>query len=193
MKRLLAGAVLSAVAGSGAGAQVAPPRFNPAAPENRQVMPSFSYATVEPVLKQIGAQFRRAGDPARPTLMVTFSNNRRATITMSGCDSAGANCKALSVQSYWTRIANATPDQTGAAISAFNHKYAFAKAFVASDGRPALQRYLTADFGFVRGNLAVNLLVFANQADRYATEVLGPLEARRPAAPTPSPSPGGTP
>jgi hypothetical protein len=48
---------------------------------------------------------------------------------------------------------------------------------VGTDGRPVLQRYLIADYGFLRGNLAVNLLVFANQAERLANEVLGPLEA----------------
>ena len=31
--------------------------FNPAAPENRQVMPAFNYETVETVLRQVGARF----------------------------------------------------------------------------------------------------------------------------------------
>jgi hypothetical protein len=46
---------------------------------------------------------------------------------------------------------------------------------MAADGRPALQRYLTADYGFIRGDLAVNLLVFAEQADTFARDVLRPL------------------
>ena len=46
-----------------------------------------------------------------------------------------------------------------------------------ADGRPALQRYLTADYGFIRGNLAVNLLVFAGQMDLFAAEVLRPAVA----------------
>src|SRR3546814_13424832 len=76
------------------------------------------------------------------------------------------------------RSANAPPGRAAAAIADFNRRYSFAKAFIAEDGRPALQRYLTADYGFLRGNLAVNLLVFANQAERFARDVLGPLEAK---------------
>src|SRR3546814_3245693 len=84
----------------------------------------------------------------------------------------------LSIQSYWTKIASAPPGRAAAAIAYFNRGYSFAKACIAEDGRPALQRYLTADYGFLRGNLAVDLLVFANQAERFARDVLGPLEAK---------------
>jgi hypothetical protein len=154
------------------------PRWNPKAPENTQTLPAFSYETVEPVLAAVGARFRRAGgNPARPQIAVTFANNRTALLTMSACDPQGSGCKALSMQSHWTRIANSPADKTEAAIAAFNQRYSFAKAFVGADGRPALQRYLTADYGFIRGNLAVNLLVFASQADQFATQVLRPLEA----------------
>ena len=44
----------------------------------------------------------------------------------------------------------------------------------------SLLRYLTADYGFIRGNLAVNLLVFASQADIFANQVLRPLERPAP-------------
>ncbi len=165
------------VAGSANAAQpVPPPRWNPKAPENSQLLPNFSYGTVEPVLSGIGARFQRSGPPAKPTLLVTFPNNRRATLVFSSCDGAGA-CKALSIQSFWTRIANSPADRTAQAIGGFNQRYSFAKAFLAADGRPALQRYLTADYGFIRGDLAVNLLVFASQAEQFATQVLRPLEA----------------
>lgn len=155
-------------------------RWNPKAPENAQLLPAFSYATVEPVLTAVGARFRRtATNAARPQLAVTFANNRTALLTMSACDAAGTACKAMSLQSYWTKIANSPPAKTAQSIDDFNRRYSFAKAFVAVDGRPALQRYLTADYGFVRGNLAVNLLVFASQADQFATQVLRPLEAAK--------------
>ncbi len=158
--------------------QVAPPRWNPRAPENGQIIPAFSYATVEPVLNAIGAKYQRAGtDPARPAIAVTFANGRKSTLMFSACDGAGL-CKALSIQSFWTPIAKSTPAETAAAIEAFNQRFAFAKAFVAADGRPALQRYLIADYGFIRGNLAVDLLVFARQAEEFATDVLRPLEAK---------------
>jgi hypothetical protein len=173
-------AALLALAGTSAAAHGAIPRWNPRAPENSELLATFNYAGVEGVLQQIGAQYQRAGTaPNQPVLLVNFPNNRRAVLVLSACNGDGSACKALSIQSYWTRITNSPPEHTAAEIAAFNRRLAFAKAFVADDGRPTLQRYLTADFGFVRGNLAVNLLVFSTQAERFAVDVLAPLEAGR--------------
>ena len=155
-----------------AAAQTAPARWNPAAPENRQVLPTFNYATVETVLNAIGAQSQRRGTPDRPALAVTFANNRRAAILFGSCERQGAACKAISIQAVWTRPANVPAERIAANVQQFNRRYAFARAFLTADGRPALQRYLTADFGIIRGNLAVNLLVFASQSERFAAEVL---------------------
>lgn len=166
------------VAGSAASAQVAPARWNPAAPENRQLLPTFNYSTVESVLGGIGARFERRGNAERPALSVTFPNNRRAAIVFGSCERQGTACKALSIQSVWNRPAAIPADQLASNIQRFNQRYAFSRAFLTADGRPALQRYLTADYGFVRGNLAVNLLVFANQAERFADDVLRPAAAR---------------
>ena len=144
--------------------------FNAAAPENREVLPSFSFATVEPVLAQIGARFERAGNAEQPALTVTFANGRHAAILFGSCQ--GTTCRAISIQAVWNAPAGSDAAQLAAAVAAFNHRYAFSRALVAADGRPTLQRYLTADYGFVRGNLAVNLIVFAGQIDRFASEVL---------------------
>jgi hypothetical protein len=158
-------------AGSAASGQ-APPPWNPAAPENRQVLPTFNYATVESVLAQVGARFVRRGTAERPALDVTFPNNRRAAILFGNCERAGAACKAISIQALWNRPEGAAAARLPGAIQAFNQRYSFSRAYLTADGRPALQRYLTADYGFIRGNLAVNLLVFANQAERFAAEVI---------------------
>jgi len=173
--RLVAALALSLAAASSAAAAQAPPSppWNPAAPENRQVLPTFNYETVESVLTQIRARFVRRGTAERPALDVTFPNNRRAAILFGNCERAGAACKAISIQALWNRPADAAAAaRLPQAIQSFNQRYAFSRAYLLADGRPALQRYLTADFGFIRGNLAVNLLVFANQADRFAAEVI---------------------
>lgn len=167
-------ALLLLIAPAAALAQAAPSptRWNPAAPENRQVLPTFNYATVESVIAAIGARSERRGTPDRPALAVTFANGRRAAIVFSSCENQGQACKALSIQAVWTRPANVPAERLADNIQAFNRRYAFSRAFLTADDRPALQRYLTADFGFIRGNLAVNLLVFASQSERFAAEVL---------------------
>jgi hypothetical protein len=162
-----------------AGAAPAVPRFNPAAPENRQVLPTFNYATVELVLNQIGARYERRGPADRPAIAVTFANGRNAAIVFGSCERQGAACKALSIQAVWARPAAITPERLAASIQGFNQRYAFSRASLTPDGRAVMQRYLTADYGFIRGNLAVNLLVFATQSERFQAEVLTPPAARR--------------
>ena len=103
---------------------------------------------------------------------MTFANGRRAAILFGSCERQGAACKAISIQAVWTAPASVTAERLARQIQRFNQRYAFSRAFLTADGRPALQRYLTADYGFIRGNLAVNLLVFADQSDRFAAEVL---------------------
>ena len=162
---------LALLAATSAVAQ-APPPWNPAAPENRQVLPTFNYETVESVLTQIRARFVRRGTAERPALEVTFPNGRRGAIVFGNCERQGAACKAISIQAIWNRPAGPAAARLPAAIQAFNQRYAFSRGYLLADGRPAIQRYLTADFGFIRGNLAVNLLVFANQSERFAAEVI---------------------
>jgi hypothetical protein len=171
---LLACAALS-LAG-GASAQVP---WNPRAPENSQLRPTFNHGTVEEVLTAIGARHRRSSaSPARPLIAVAFANNRRAVISLLSCNGDGSACRALGIQSSWNVPAGVPPARVAAAIEQFNRRYSFAKAFVAANGRITLQRYLTGDYGFIRGDLAVNLQVFANQADRFANEVVRPLGGR---------------
>lgn len=153
-----------------------PPIWNPKAPENKQLAPAFSIAAVTPVLAAIGAR-AQTSDPiaGQPVLLITFRNGRTALLTFSSCEAAD-RCKALGIQSFWAKSAKVPLERTAEAIEKFNQRYAFAKAFVTPDGRASLQRYLTGDFGFIRGDLAVNLLVFADQAERLAVEFLEPLE-----------------
>ena len=147
-----------------------PPVWNPAARENRQLLPAFSLTTIVPVLDAIGARYERSEGGG---LRVTFRNARVAVLNLSSCEARG--CKALSIQSFWKPSEPLPADRLDAAIEKFNQRYAFAKAYVTADGRPSLQRYLTADYGFIRGDLAVNLLVFADQAERLAVDYLEPL------------------
>ncbi len=179
MKTAIIALMAVATLGSAANATTVAQRWNPKAPENSQLLTTFNYATVESVVAAIGAKSSRTGSASNPALSVVFANNRKAVLTFGGCNGDGSACNALSMQANWTKIANSTPQATAGAIQSFNQRYSFGKAFMMADGRPGMQRYLTADYGFVRGNLAVNMLVFANQVDRFATEVLQPLETGR--------------
>jgi hypothetical protein len=161
------------------GAANAQAPWNPRAPENAQLRPAFSPSNVEEVLAAIGARHQRGGTPARPLIVVTFANNRRAVISFVSCNADASACRALGIQSSWVAPAGASGARAATAIEQFNRRYSFSKAFVAGNGRLTLQRYLTGDYGYIRGDLAVNLLVFANQADRFANEVVQRISAGR--------------
>lgn len=167
--------ILACIFAFPSGEALAQGRWRPDAPENRQLLPTFNYATVESVLDEIGARHERRGTVGRPSLLVTFPGGRRAAIVFGTCSADGAVCRAISLQSGWERPTGATTERAAAALLAFNQRYAFSRAFMLPNGNLALQRYLTADYGFVRGNLAVNLLAFAAQMDLFAQEVLAPL------------------
>ena len=107
-----------------AAAQTPPVRWNPAAPENRQLLPTFNYATVESVLAAIGASSERRGTADRPALDVTFPNNRRAAILFGNCERQGAACKAISIQALWNAPAGPAAARLPAAIQAFNQALA---------------------------------------------------------------------
>lgn len=185
-RRVCGLAALAILASAPAAAQpLAAGPFDASAPQNREVLPAFSYATVEPVLAQIGARYERAGTDAQPALTITFINGRRAAILFGSC--LGTSCRAVSIQAVWNAPPGVPADRLATAVAGFNQRYAFSRAFVAADGRPSLQRYLTADFGFIRGNLAVNLIVFAGQIDRFVAEVIqAPLQAVPPVGPAPT-------
>lgn len=156
-------------------AQAAVP-WNPRAPENTQRLPTFNYATVEAVLGSIRAKWQRSGNnPARPLLVVTFPNNRRAVISLLSCNADGSSCRGLGIQSSWNAPAGVPRARLDQAVDGFNQRYALTKALITGQGRPGIQRYLTGDYGFIRGDLAVNLLNFADQADLFAQQVIAPL------------------
>jgi hypothetical protein len=174
MRALLPLLLLAANAASAA----AQSPWNPRAPENAEVRPAFSASNVEEVLGAIGARYQRGGTAARPLIAVTFANGRRAVISFVSCNADASVCKGLGIQSSWVAPTGTPAARIASAIELFNRRYSFSKTFVAGNGRLTIQRYLTGDYGFIRGDLAVNLLVFANQADRFANEVIGPLSAR---------------
>ena len=171
-RRLLCVAALFAPAASSA--QLPP--WNPRAPENAQLRPAYNVANVEEVLAAIGAKAVRASQiPGRPLVSVTFANGRRAVISLLSCNPEGTACRALGIQASWVIPAGAPPARLASGIETFNRRYSFAKAFVSANGRATLQRYLTGDYGHLRGDLAVNLQVFSAQADRFMNDVIRPL------------------
>ena len=173
--------VIAASANAQNSAAPSAPRWNPAAPENRQLLATFNYATVESVLAEIGARAERRGPADRPALAVTF---RTAAVARS-CSVAASGRARSARRSASRRFGRGPP--TCRPIAWLQRSRASTSATPSrgpispQDGRPALQRYLTADYGFVRGNLAVNLLVFASQADRFVLEVLRPAPTSAPA------------
>lgn len=152
--------------------------WSPTAQTNSQVLPTFSLATIEPILAEVGIRHERRGTPQAPSLLLIYPSGRRAAVMLSACNGDGSMCRALSLQAGWSVPPGAAVQRAQGLVVEFNQRYAFARSFVLANGNLALQRYLTADYGFIRGNLAVNLLAFGAQLDLFVTEVLTPLGVR---------------
>ena len=115
--------LLACAALSLAGAASAQVPWNPRAPENNQLRPTFNYGTVEEVLTAIGARHQRnSASPARPLIAVAFGNNRRAVISLLSCNGDGSACRALGIQSSWNAPAGVTRPRIDAAIEQFNRR-----------------------------------------------------------------------
>ncbi len=112
------------------------PPWNPAAPENRQVLPTFNYATVETVLGAIGARGERRGTPDRPALQIIFANGRRAAILFGSCEASGRGLQVgLDPGGVGRGRRGSPPIGSRRATLAFNQRYAFSRAYVTADGR----------------------------------------------------------
>src|SRR3546814_17083082 len=103
-------ALLALAGASAASAQgVVPPTFNPRAPENSQVLGSFTYGSVEAVLDGIGAKHPRAGEAGKPAFLVSFPNTRHAVCMFGPCNDDGCAHNRLCIQSSRTQLSQPPP------------------------------------------------------------------------------------
>lgn len=128
----------------------------------RTIMNNFDAAALGPVLAEMGASYEVAQVGGQTVLVVSVPGGVRFVATPVACSGAdGSNCTGLNLIALYQTKA---PART---VEAFNYRYAFSSAGRDNDGYAYLSRYITADFGIPRGNIAVNVAVFVVHAIEF--------------------------
>ena len=96
-------------------------------PRTRQVLPASPMRRSSRCSPRSAPASSGPGPTSRPTLAVTFANGRRAAILFGSCFENDV-CRAISIQAVWNAPAGDGAAQLGAAIAAFNQRYAFSRA-----------------------------------------------------------------
>ncbi|MEM8986472.1 MAG: hypothetical protein AAGC95_07080 [Pseudomonadota bacterium] len=92
-------------------------------------------------------------------------NGLRFLMVFYACNPEDKNsCLGLNLRAGWRRAEG----YAKGAVHDFGAMYPFAKSYVSGEGA-VLSRYLTADYGVAKGNIAVNVGVFINFAQNFAS------------------------
>ncbi len=123
------------------------------------VLKSFDIATVGPVLTELGIVWRRAVSKGEPYIAAQY-RDLEFIFTPEACRGAGkTNC----LGAHMIAVFRGAP-YNQQAVNAFNARFAFTSAGLDPSGDAFISRYEICDYGAARGNFAISLAVFLNQA-----------------------------
>ena len=153
------GAMSFSIAGQAA-AQSAPVT-NPTVP-----VAQFSTSNIGPILTELGAVWQEGEANGQRYIAVNADGQLNFLLAPTACRGANnTDCVGLSMTALFEGQANPQ------SVSAFNYRFAFCSAGLDPDGGAYLNRYEIADYGMARGNLAVSILVFIEQAKLFQNEL----------------------
>lgn len=153
MLRLVAAAALATLIGGTALAQA------PLISQPDVALKNFDIATLGPVLTELGIVWRKAVAKGEPYIAAKY-RDLEFVITPEACRGDGkTNCRGAHMISMF----RGAPfnQQT---VNAFNARFAFTSSGLDPSGDAFISRYEICDYGEARGNLAISLAVFLNQA-----------------------------
>lgn len=126
----------------------------------------FSVSTIGPILSELGAVWQAGEAGGQRFIAVNAGGNLNFLMAPAACKGANnTQCVGLSMTALFDGQAN---PQT---VSAFNYRFAFGSAGLDPEGGAYINRYEIADYGMARGNLAVSILVFIEQAKMFQNEL----------------------
>lgn len=123
------------------------------------ILKSYDIATIGPVLTELGVQWRRSVSKGEPYIAATY-RDLDFIITPEACRGAAkTNC----LGAHMIAVFRGAPfnQQT---VNAFNARFAFTSAGLDPSGDAFISRYEICDYGEARGNFAISLAVYLNQA-----------------------------
>jgi hypothetical protein len=132
------------------------------------VLPNLDIATIAPLVKETGAAAEiKKGDDGNSYLLGAFGETKLLFYT-SSCASGETGCKGLEIGASINRDNFKLDDvEILKRVNAFNDRYVAGKAIVGNNGDLAVTRYVIADHGIERGNLAVEIGIMVDMVDNF--------------------------
>ena len=138
------------------------------------LLPNLDIATIAPVVKETGAVTEiKKGDDGSSYILGAFGETKLLFYT-SSCDSGEKGCKGLEIGASINRDNFQLDDaELLKRINAYNDRYVAGKAIISGSGDLAVTRYVIADHGIARGNLAMEIGIMVDMVDNFFSSMEG--------------------
>lgn len=160
MKTVLLGMALALGLGTTAQAQ----DFQP----TRQ-LDHFTRSALKSTLEELGATYRERDD--RPNITIEFDNSLKADALLMACDDqdTSTNCLGSSFLATFERPSGASDADIADAITEYNYRKNFGRAYVAPDGEITLRMYIIADGKITMENYRQQIGLWVYSAGDFAS------------------------
>ena len=128
---------------------------------------NFDIQSVGPVLNELGITWQPYSGNNGETVIAANANGELNFLLAPAACRLNENSDCVGLQMVAMFDGQVNPQS----ISAFNYRYAFSSAGLDDSGSAYLNRYEISDYGVPRGNLAISILVFIQQAKQLGTEL----------------------
>ncbi|MBX7532910.1 YbjN domain-containing protein [Qipengyuania sp. 1XM1-15A] len=140
----------------------------PVLAQGSEIIRVFTRADLETALKANNATFEAS--TSNDSLNVTFSNNLYANVLLLACDDAEAqtNCHGTSLLATFGSPDDASAQEIAEAISKYNYRQNFGRAYVDPDGRISVRMYIISDGGITRENYRRQIQLWTRSIEKFA-------------------------
>ena len=169
--KLVAGTVLAAGLGFGALVSQSMAQSNPLANEiitgAGKPVANFDVQNVIPILQEMGLSIEgRTDDSGNKLLLAQASSGLRFALIPVACQNgANSGCVGMNMLALF-------PQAPQRDVNSFNYRYAFVSAGVhPTNSTSYVSRYMIADYGIPKGNIASNIYNFIALAEQFSKVV----------------------
>lgn len=124
----------------------------PAMAQGSEIIGTFSRSDLEVALRANDAKWE--AHPDNNSIKVIFSNGFHANAALMACEDSDIleNCYGTSILATFAPPENASPADIAEAVSAYNYRQNFGRAYVDPEGALSVRIYIISDGGITREN-----------------------------------------
>jgi putative sensory transduction regulator len=130
---------------------------------------NFDIQNIYPILQEMGISYEgRADDEGNKLLIAQASSGLKFAVVPAAClNGANSGCVGMNVIALF-------PEAPQRDVNSFNYRYAFTSAGInPANNASYISRYVIADYGIPKGNIASNLYNFIAQAEMFQKVIGG--------------------